>query len=205
MKRQSTIRTETIGLYRVTTTSRPATIEELLKPDEPLPRVREWLETIGRSIAAIRRSRKQYTAPVRTNAEQCSTALTKLDALMRGIEKGSACDLRTVALAIERSADLAEQWQRLIVNAGLEVPVKKHAASSRTGKGNLEDQNAKRQRDADAAVSQAFLRWRTDPCRQDALRQFTLEQQLRKYRAIVRLPKRTRDRLGHLLRDDKLK
>jgi len=209
MKRRPPPRDEQIGLYKVTTTRRPATLEELLRRDEPLPRVRDWLEQLGRSIAAIRANRKTYSDAVRANAENCSLALTALHALLQEIDRGALCDIGTVALAIERSADLAEEWQRLLVNFALEHPVKAHAAISQTGKKNTAAHNAALSRAADEQALKAFQAWRNHPSRSTEMARYSIEVQLRKFRTVSaqskKPPKRVRDRLGRLLREGKIK
>ncbi len=158
MKPPTKLATEQVGLYSVTTTKRAATIEELLKLDDPLPRVRDWIAQVGRSIDAIRKDRKTYSDAVRTNAEQCSGAAAKLHALIGEVERGGPCDLRTVALAIERSADLAEEWQRLLVNAALEKPVKAHQRISDASRKN----NEERARESKERVLTQFAAWCND-------------------------------------------
>ncbi len=200
-------RSETVGLYKVTRTSRPATIEELLKPDDPLFRVQDWLENIGRSIAALLKEPKKYSEAVIANARECSVRLTMLHSLMREIEQGHSCTLQTVAAAIERSAALAEEWQRLLVNASLEQPVKAHEAITRTGKSNLRIGNAEREREADEAALVAFRQWRDHPSRHAETKRYSPEEQLKKYRrtARPRPSKRASERLGRLLRSGTLK
>jgi len=207
MKRRPPPRDEQIGLYKVTTTRRPATLEELLRRDEPLPRVRDWLEQLGRSIAAIRADRKPYSDAVRANAENCSLALTKLHALMREVEQGATCDLGTIALAIERSAELCEEWQRLLVNFALEHPVKAHAAISQTGKKNTAAHNAALSRAADERALKTFQAWRDHPSRRTEMLRYSPAEQLHKYRTVARPrpPRSARDRLGRLLREGKIK
>ena len=201
MKRQPTTRTETVGLYNITTTARPATIEELLKPDEPLPRVREWLERIGHSIDAIRRAPHEYAVPIRTNAERCSVALTKLHALIREIERGSACDLGTVALAIERSADLAEEWQQLLVNAALEKPVKAHQRVSDASRTN----NEERARKSKMRVLTQFVVWCNNQNRQVALAGMPAAERARKYLRVRRLSDRDKRQFRAMLRAGEIK
>ena len=201
MKRQPTTRTETVGLYNITTTSRPATLEELIKRDEPLPRVREWLEAIGRAIEAIRRAPNKYAAAVLTNAQECSGALTKLHALIREIERGSACDLGTVALAIERSADLAEEWQRLLANAALEKPVKAHQRVSDASRKN----NEERARESKQRMLATFATWCNAPNRKASLAGKPAAERARLYLKLRRMPDRAKRQLRAMLKAGEIK
>ena len=194
-------RSQQVGLYEVTTTSRPATGEELLKADDPLPRVREWLSAIGTAIVEIRRQPKKYSEAVRVNAEECSVALAKLHALMLEIEHGARVDLGTVAAAIERGADLATQWEQLRVNAVLEKPVKAQRRIGDAGRRNNQD----RELQAQERVRREFDEWCRSQRNAADLAALSAADRLHKYFKKNRLPDRTKRRLRAMLRAGKIK
>lgn len=208
---EPTTRTETVGLYTTTTTSYPLTPDMLPKPapgetvavaDDPLRRVRQWLEDVLKAVAAIRAEPEKYLESVRMNAETCSIAVAKLHVLIREIEGGSVCNLGTVALAIERGAELAEKWQQLIVNACLEKSVKAHQRIGDTGRRNAAPHNSARQRVADDAARDRFLAWERRV--RATLAGKSVTERLDVYIQTKRPPRSQRGRLRAMIRDGRI-
>ena len=209
-------RTETatiVGLYQITTSSEPLQVPNLdsLRPgetieiarDEPLPRVVTWLDNIRANIHAIRSDPKAPQS-VKAFAERCSVPATWLGQLLNHMKSENAHTTQFVAQAIEIAAELADEWQSLQVNAALEQPVKKYRNITTGGRKNIKATNEASQAKADETARQKFNDWRHAKTRVGELSRLTLNDQLKKFKAVAKPRRALRERLDKLLVNDRL-
>ena len=199
---------ERIGLYDITTTSRPIEIplpfagEPIVLADDPLSRVRTWLDDILRKIGKIRAGRR-WRAAVKAHAERCSVPATRLHILLRGVGENTTHNGPLVAQAIEIAAELADEWQSLITTASLEKPIKRYRNSAHAGRANLARGNTKAKSDSDAQAK--FTQWCGATSRRAVLEGLTPAQRLQKYLKIDKPRDRLRRRLRAMLKAGQLK
>jgi hypothetical protein len=205
---------EHVGLYEITRTSRAITPEMLPVPspgenvvitDDPLPRLRRWLEEIYAGILAIGADLQNYPEAVQANAKRCQLAATQLSIFMRAVGEATTHSAQFVAGVAEAAAELADEWHTLKVNAGLQRDVDAHRASAGAGRANRAEQNAQRRSRADAAAVQAFENWCLSPSRQSQLSKLSATQRLQKYLKVARPPERQGKRLRAMLKDGRIK
>jgi len=203
-----------VGLYTITRTSEPIDIANLARDlapgesatmvDEPLSRVKEWLNNIAANVAAIRSDNNQ-TESVKLFAERCSIPATRLLQLLNQMGPDSIHTAQFVGQAIEISAELADEWQSLKVNATLEKPVSRYRSSTEAALANTAKNNDKKKADAEQKAVAVFDKWKDNPSRRESLNVLTRPEQVKKFLKVGRPADRVARRLRAMLKDGRIK
>jgi len=110
-----------------------------------------------------------------------------------------------VGQAIEISAELADEWQSLRVNATLEKPVSRYRSSTEAALANTAKNNDKMKADADQKAVAAFDKWKDSPSRSRSLTALTRAEQVKKFLKVGKPPDRMARRLRMMLNDGRIK